>query len=262
MGDRVHPRCDTPPHPGAVIPAAHSKAQPLPEPAPSSYVIKVPKEQILRVPTPETERKFKEYTRRSRRRGRSCCRRCLCWFTGVVLLLSLALAATAGILYLVYRPKLPKYSVEGLSIKGFTLKPEENASPEFVVTVRAENPNKKISIDYRGGSSVEVSYSGAGLAAGSWPTFFQGPRRVDVFQSALKGSDVRLSSPIYSELEAQQRGRQVPLLIRTKVPVRIKFGVFTTWTITAKVRCTVVVDGLTENSKIVSSSCRGRVKIW
>ncbi|CAA6654466.1 unnamed protein product [Spirodela intermedia] len=191
------------------------------------------KEQILRVPTPETERKFKEYTRRSRRRGRSCCRRCLCWSP----------ASSSSCLSPSPQPPLPKYSVEGLSIKGFTLKPEENASPEFVVTVRAENPNKKISIDYRGGSSVEVSYSGAGLAAGSWPTFFQGPRRVDVFQSALKGSDV-------------------PLLIRTKVPVRIKFGVFTTWTITAKVRCTVVVDGLTENSKIVSSSCRGRVKIW
>lgn len=257
MAERVHPRCDTPPHPAAAIPAAPAKAQK----APSAYVIKVPKEQILRVPTPDTERKFKEYTRRHRRRRRSCCCRCLCWLTGVALLLSLALAATAGILYLVYRPKLPKYSVENLSIKGFTLKPEQGTSPEFVVTVRAENPNKKIGIDYRGGSSVAISYSGVDLATGAWPTFYQGPRRVDVFQAALTGSVVHLSSPMYSELEAEQRRRQVPLQISTKVPVRIKFGAVTTWTVTAKVRCAAVVDGLTASSKILSSSCRARVKI-
>jgi hypothetical protein len=46
-------------------------------------------------------------------------------------------------------------------------------SPEFDVTVRADNPNDKIGIYYRKDSSVEVYYSDVRLCNGVLPVFYQ-----------------------------------------------------------------------------------------
>jgi hypothetical protein len=46
-------------------------------------------------------------------------------------------------------------------------------SPEFDVTVRADNPNDKIGIYYRKDSSVEVYYSDVRLCNGVLPMFYQ-----------------------------------------------------------------------------------------
>uniref|UniRef100_A0A1D1YA03 Uncharacterized protein At1g08160 n=1 Tax=Anthurium amnicola TaxID=1678845 RepID=A0A1D1YA03_9ARAE len=268
MSERVHPGGDTPEHPAAA-PGSPSKQQhpPPPEPEekikspPGTYVIQVPKEQIFRVPTPETARRFKEYTRRGGRGRRSCCC-CLWWTTGTLLVLSLALAAAAGVLYLVFRPRLPKYAVDGVSVKGFNLTSGNPVlSPEFDVAVRVENPNNKIGIRYRSGSSVAVSYSGVDLCSGGWPVFYQGPRNTTVVRTSLTGSGIRLSSAMDRELAGEQGRGEVPLVLTARVPVRIRVGAVTTWTITVKVRCDLVVDSLTASSKVVSTSCGVKVEI-
>lgn len=268
MSERVHPEGDAPEHPAPAASGSPSKELHLPpprpdeknQPPPGTYVIQVPKEQIFRTPTPETERRFKEYSRRGGRRRRSCCC-CLWWVAGSLLVLALALAATAGVLYLVFRPRLPKYAVDSVSIKGFNLTSGSILSPEFDVAVRAENPNMKVGIHYRRGSSVVVSHAGVDLCNGAWPAFYQGTRNVTVVRTALTGSGIRLSGAMRSELVAGQGQGKVPLEVRARVPVRVKFGAVTTWTITAKVRCDLTVDKLAANSKVVSASCGVKVKL-
>ncbi|MQL69886.1 hypothetical protein Taro_002158 [Colocasia esculenta] len=268
MSERVHPAGgDTPKH-QAAAPGSPSKelhlAPPRPDeknqPPPGTYVIQVPKEQIFRTPTPETERRFKEYTRRGRGRTRSCCC-CLCWVTGVLLVLALVLAAAAGVLYLVFRPQLPRYTVQSVSVRGVNLTADATLSPEFDVVIRAENPNKKVRIHYRGGSSVVVSHSGVDFCRGSWPSFYQGTRNVTLMRTALTGSGIRLSGAMRGDLVAGQGRGEVPLEVRARVPVRVKFGAVTTWTITAKVRCDLTVDKLAASSRVVSASCGVKVKL-
>lgn len=230
-----------------------------PKSPPESYVIQVPKDQIYRVPPPENAHRFESYARRSSRRGRrSCCCCCLAWTAALLLFLLVALAAAAGILYLIFKPKIPKYSVDGLAVKGFNLSTAAAAatlSPEFDVTVRADNPNEKIGIYYRSGSSITVSYDAVSLCQGVWPTFYQGKRNVTVFETSLTGSGIRLSDAMQEALVTAQRRGEVPLEIDLKVPVRVKFGAVTTSTITVNVWCDVTVDKLTADSKIVSKSC-------
>ena len=247
MGDRVHPG---------------SESQPA-TPTPRSFVVKVPKEQILRVPSPETEKKFKEYTRRGKRKqGSNRCCRGLFWVGGSFLVFSILLGSVAGILYAVYRPRNPIFSIESLSAKLHTVQSGVAISPEVVLTVRAENPNKKIRIDYRGGGTAAIFYSGVQLCSGGWPAIFQGPGRVDVFQASLTGSNIKLSRSIADELQAALQRREVPLQIRSRVPVRIKMGALTTWTITFKLRCSLAVDSLAESSKVISRSCRVGVDVF
>ena len=50
------------------------------------------------------------------KRRRSCCCRFMCWTLSILLILIIAIAITIGILYLVFRPKLPKYSVDQLQL--------------------------------------------------------------------------------------------------------------------------------------------------
>lgn len=275
MADRVHPT----PTPNAEEKMAAAPADPAaasrqessgspksfaekPKPPPGTYVIQVPKDQIFRVPPPENARRFEAYTRRARRQRRGCCC-CLAWTGALLLFLLFALAVAAGILYLVFQPKVPKYSVDGLAVKGFNLSSATtnlaSLSPEFDATIRADNPNKKIGIYYRSGSSIAVSYDGVNLCDGVWPTFYQGKRNVTIFQTALTGSGIRLAAAMKDALVTAQSRGEVPLKIDIKVPVRIKFGAVKTWTITVKVRCDLTVDKLAADSSIVSKSCSVKV---
>ncbi|MCD7455381.1 hypothetical protein HAX54_027997 [Datura stramonium] len=204
--------------------------------------------------------RYESLTKRKPRR--SCCCRCLCFTFSVLIVLVISLGITAGVLYLVYRPEAPKYSISSVNIKNFNFTASSKISPEFDISVRAENPNNKIGIYYRKGSSVTVVYSGVDLSTGALPTFYQPANNVTVFQTALKGSNVILGSAVKSTLRNEQSKRKVPFKVNIKAPVKIKIGAVKTWEITVKVNCDVTVDALTVKSKLVSKDCDYSVRLW
>lgn len=269
MADRVHPR-DSPPE--SPLPSSHNSgevgiptkppqpASPKPLPPPGTYVVQVPKDQIYRYPPPENSRRYESLTKRKPRR--SCCCRCLCYTFSLLLILIIALGITAGVLYLVFRPEAPKYTISGIAIKNFNLTPSSSVSPAFDVTVRAENPNNKIGIYYRKGSSVTVLYSDVNLSNGEFPAFYQPTNNVTVFKTPLKGSNVLLGSAVRTALRNEQKQGKVPFRVNIKAPVKIKVGAVKTWEITVKVKCDITVDALTEKSKIVSNDCKYSVRLW
>ncbi|CAK9165721.1 unnamed protein product [Ilex paraguariensis] len=271
MADRVHPK-DSPPvtgEPGATLSEASAVApskpvQPPPEkpvpPPPGAYVIQVPKDQVYRYPPPENARRYQSLTRKKSQR--SCCCRCLCWIFGLILLFVILIAIAAGVLYLVFRPEAPKYTVEDIAIKGMNLTSSSPLSPEFDVTVRAQNPNNKIGIYYLTGSSVKVLYTDVNLCNGALPAFYQPSNNITLFQTVLKGPSIVLASSVKSGLVNDQRQGSVPFRLNIKAPVKIKVGSVKTWKITVKVKCDVTVDSLTAESKIVSKDCDYSVKLW
>ncbi|KAF8403506.1 hypothetical protein HHK36_011610 [Tetracentron sinense] len=263
MADRVHPR-DSPTSGENTTTAPEKPTSSMPEkpiPVPGTYVVQIPKDQIYRLPPPENAYRYKKYTSREKRRSGCCC--CLCWILGLITLLIILIAVAAGVFYVVVRPKAPSYSVEKVSIRGFNLNSSGlTFSPKFDVTVRAENPNKKIGIYYRKGSSVTVSHSNVKLCTGSVPAFYQPSKNVTVFETALKGSEIELTSQVHDALTEEQNGGMIPLGLDLKVPVRIKVGSVKTWTITVKVNCDITVDKLTEDARIVSKNCDVDVKPW
>lgn len=267
MADRVHPKASSPEATSPRPPQSPSNSNPPtpenPVPPAGTYVIQIPKDQIFRHPPPENARRYQKYSGRKPRRSGCCC--CLCWFLGLAALLIFLLALAAGIFYLVIRPKALSYSVEDISITGFNVSSAASTasiSPEFDVTVRADNPNKKISIYYEEDSSVKVYYSDVDLCNGVLPAFYQPPKNVTVFQTALKGSGVVLTSGMKETLVNQQREGNIPLKLKLKAPVKIRVGSVKTWTITVKVSCDLTVDKLTAESKIVSKDCDFSVRLW
>nr|POF03065.1 ndr1/hin1-like protein 13 [Quercus suber] len=271
MADRVHPRDSPPPQPpvSANDETSSESSEPMltlatrpnpcpdkPVPPPGTYVIHIPKDQVYRVPPPENANRYQALTRKSKTRRRPCCR-CLCWSLGILAFLLALLAVSAAIFYLVVKPRSPNYSVDAISVSGLNLTAADAAastaslkvSPEFDVTVRADNPNDKIGIYYEPKSSVEIYYDDPS-------------NNVTVFETALKGSGVVLTSTVKNSLlQAQSQGK-VPLLLTVRAPVKIKVGSVKSWTITVKVDCDITVDSLTANAKIFSKDCHYGVKIW
>lgn len=269
MADRVHPHDSFPPNPEAPkdavsipIPDPDPLEKPLipeeksgkPLQKPGTYVtVQLPKDVILRVPPEENAKRYQQLSKRKNRRS-SCCGCCRCLLISLLLLL-LALGITAAVLYLVFRPESPNYTVENVAIKGFNLTSPSPISPEFDVAVRADNPNKKIGIYYEKGSSVEILYGGAALCTGSLPVFFQPANNVTVFTTAAKANGVNLTSSILKGLADAEKNGAVPLTLKLIAPVKLKLGAVKTWKFAVKVTCDITVDKLTAASKIVSKKC-------
>lgn len=277
MADRVHPRDSSPSSPEFKPPAPsspeHHPRPPqspmkppdsLPDksvpPLPGTYVIKIPKDQVYRVPPPENAKRFEKLSRKKPRRSAFCC--CFCWFLGLLLTLVILAGIAAAVLYLVFRPKAPKYSIDSISIKGFNLSSSVPLSPEFDVTVRADNPNGKIGIDYRSGSSVNIFYDDVKLCNGKLPVFYQPSNNVTLFVTALKGSGIELASEVHKALVDGENKGTVPFKVKIRAPVKIKVGSVKTWKMTVKVNCDVSVDKLKSNAQILSKDCDYGVDLW
>ncbi|XBH68987.1 NDR1/HIN1-like protein 13 [Aegilops tauschii subsp. strangulata] len=282
MADRVHPM-QSPPHPASPLPppdqedaaaaTAATETTPLhptlygpPAPPPGTYIVQIPKDQVLRVPPPDRASRYKSLAERPVRRRRL--RRAFFGTCGAVLFLALAAAVFVGTVYLVFRPRAPAFSVASLSIRGLDVAalPPSSLSPELDVALRADNgANRKVGVDYRGAGEVAVSYSGARLAAGQWPAFHQAPRNVTVFSTTLRGTGVSFSDEQRKQLAAEQAARAVPLTVEARVPVRLRFGkVLRTWTVDVKATCQVTVDKLAGEAAAANRGCRVKVRpfLW
>lgn len=197
------------------------------------------------------------------KKRRSCLRRCLCWTFLFILILTVAIAATAGILYLVFRPKLPKYSVSKLQVTQFNLSDDQSLSAALDVTITARNPNKKIGIYYEGGSRISVLYSGTKLCEGALPKFYQGHRNTTELVVPLAGRTENATTLIEEVQTELNNTGYVPLNLRVRQPVRVKLGKLKLFKIKFRVRCSLTVDSLSPNNdiRIRSSSCKFKLKL-
>lgn len=192
-----------------------------------------------------------------------CCCRCLCC---TLLAIVLLVAATAGVLYVVFDPKIPKYSVDRIRVSGFSARSDMTVDATFDVTVNARNPNKEIGIYYRDGSDLSAWYAGERLCTGSFPAFYQGHRNTTVLHVLLTG-ETRMWSELLAELLPQQQQQQqqtgmIPLTVGGDVPVSVRVGKMKLWKMTFQIRCNLVVNSLSTSDDISvrSNSCQFKLK--
>ncbi|CAH2065603.1 unnamed protein product [Thlaspi arvense] len=198
-----------------------------------------------------------------RKKRRSCCYRCVCYTICLLLLLVVAVGATIGILYLVFKPRLPDYSINRLQLTQFVLNQDSSLSTAFNVTITAKNPNEKIGIYYEDGSKITVWYMEAKLSDGSLPKFYQGHGNTTVIYVEMTGQTQDASGLMATLTDQQQRTGNIPLRIRVNQPVRVKLGKLKLMELRFLVRCGVFVDSMTTNNviKIQSSSCKFKLRL-
>ncbi|KAL6507264.1 hypothetical protein OROGR_023459 [Orobanche gracilis] len=196
------------------------------------------------------------------RKGSNCCKKCLCWTISLLLLQIVILGILAGVGYLVFRPEIPKYSVDSITVTRFNLNSDNSLSTGFDVNITARNPNKKIGIYYESGSHLRVLYRGTQLCEGSLPKFYQGHRNTTLLAVALAGQAGDAAGLLQS-LQTEQQTGSIPLDLRGRVPVRIRLGRLKLMEWKFLVRCRLVVDSLAADNviRIRDNSCRFRFRL-
>ncbi|CAI9780467.1 unnamed protein product [Fraxinus pennsylvanica] len=193
---------------------------------------------------------------------RSCLCKCICWTISLLILLLFILGATIGILYLVFQPKLPKYSVDNLRITDLTLNFDLSLYVRFNVQITAYNPNKNIGIYYEKGSHLSVWYKDTNLCQGSIPRFHQGYQNKTVLNVVLSGQN-QYGRTLLEALQEQQQTGRIPLDLKINEPVSIKLKTLKLMKVKIVGTCKLIVDSLSTSSiiSIKASTCNFGIKL-
>ncbi|XP_002976870.2 NDR1/HIN1-like protein 6 [Selaginella moellendorffii] len=190
-----------------------------------------------------------------------CCR-CLC---STLLAIIFALGIAALVIWLVLRPKAPKYTVQDVRINALNVTSgSRSVDTDIVLGIRAENPNKRITIKY-GGIHTRVFFLGTQIGAGSIAPFTQPRRNVTVVSAPIRGSGVLVSQPTASSLRASVDRSSIPLVVDVNVRAKIKTGSASTFWFRVRVRCAIRVSSPASpgGARMLSKNCKRRGgKFW
>uniref|UniRef100_A0A7N0TKY6 Late embryogenesis abundant protein LEA-2 subgroup domain-containing protein n=1 Tax=Kalanchoe fedtschenkoi TaxID=63787 RepID=A0A7N0TKY6_KALFE len=204
-------------------------------------------------PPPPYHRNVPRY--QSKRKSNNYCLKCICCCYCVILLIILILAAAAVYFLTVARPQVPTYKVESLDVASFDAQMDFSLYAEFVVTVRAENPNAHIAFVYGEDSSLVVEFQDSVLCSGKLPAFYQGYQDTSIMKIVLKGKSTFGSGLQEALMDSRHAGR-IPLLVMVRVPVVVEVLKVRLQQIYVLMNCTLVVDRLMPRTKpqILSSN--------
>ncbi|KAJ9549468.1 hypothetical protein OSB04_022011 [Centaurea solstitialis] len=170
--------------------------------------------------------------RRNRRRSRRGCF-CLCCFWSIlILILLLLIAAVAGcILYLLYHPHRPTFSIAALKISEFNLTTAADDTTHLTsalnLTISTRNPNKKIQFHYDPIAITCLSHETL-IANGSFPDpLVSGPNNVSVIRSSLYANSMLLDTETVNQLRFHINNKKKPglplkILLDTSAQVKIE----------------------------------------
>ncbi|KAL2937689.1 NDR1/HIN1-like protein 6 [Bienertia sinuspersici] len=185
----------------------------------------------------------------------NCCMRCICCVYCLLFILILIFATGIVLTYTFYKPKIPIYKLQDLSVTAFSMQPDLSMNAELEVTVTAENPNTKIGFIYGKDSSIVVSFEDSILCSGKVPSFHQGHENVTTIKIPLSGK-TKFSPDLSKALTADQDQGRIPLLVQVIVPVTVVMETLPLRQFQLHVSCHMTVDNLRPDKKpqILSST--------
>ncbi|CAL0319354.1 unnamed protein product [Lupinus luteus] len=243
MEERIPPP-PPPPHPQPYEPSS-PKLQ-VPYIGPGTYVVQVPKDQIYRIPPPENARIAESYRNSpGRDKKRSCsCWCCVCLIIFFVILIIIG-ALVGGLFSIVLKPKSPRFSIQRFQLKNST-------QPIYNITLKVNNPNSNVGINYKEGGGVSLSLKQREIASGAYPSFFQAHDNSKEFRLALKASKGGLPKEVDKSMSNKKKKVNVKFTLSIKVHAQMKMWSFHSGTITYDVTCQVKVDTLAKNTQVIT----------
>ncbi|GMP54488.1 hypothetical protein CsSME_00019650 [Camellia sinensis var. sinensis] len=179
----------------------------------------------------------------------NCCLKCICCCCCFIILFLLILVSLVFYFYTFYKPQMPSYQVQGLTVQAFSLQPDFSLVSEFLINVKADNPNDHIGFIYGKDNSVVVAYEDSTLSSGKLPSFHQGHNNATMMNVLLKGKS-EFGSGLQEALMQNRNSGKIPLLVLVKVPVSLILAEIPMRHFVVFVNCSLVVDNLSPNKKI------------
>ncbi|KAM7259296.1 hypothetical protein ACFE04_015037 [Oxalis oulophora] len=166
-----------------------------------------------------------------RRHSRSFCKVCCFWSFLVLLLLALLAAISGSILYLLYHPHRPEFTVNSLRISRLNLTVNSDSSVShlstlFNLTVTSKNPNSHITFKYDDFIiTCTTSNSDVFIGNGSIPAFVSGNKNQTSFRTIISGDMSNIDVDSVTTLRSDMKKRNgVPLKLQIDTKVVVKIG--------------------------------------
>eukprot|EP01018_Ginkgo_biloba_P003947 Gb_13977 [translate_table: standard] len=189
---------------------------------------------------------------------------CCLWFTIILVVLILLLGIAAFVLWFIYRPHTPKFSVETVQITRFNVTKNSHLNSEVILQIKARNPNKKITFFYDQ-TSVKVSSNDVDLVDGSFPGFFHGRKNTTILKTDLKTQNLALEASDAKTLKSDQSKGKISLDVHMDTHLRFKMGKWKSHKIRIKVNCNGVSAPISNTKKPsapkqLDSKCKLKLK--
>ncbi|XP_077216694.1 late embryogenesis abundant (LEA) hydroxyproline-rich glycoprotein family [Tasmannia lanceolata] len=203
-----------------------------------------------------------------RPRRRNCCCLCFLWTILFFLALIFLAAIASAVIWVLYRPQRPSFSVSALRLSSFNLS-SSHLSSHLDLNISARNPNKKL-IFFYDPISISVSSNSVDVGDGTFPSFIHGTKNTTVLIASISTVNRDLDSGSVSSLQSDlKRNNGLPLEIELDTKVRVKMGGLKTMRVRIRVSC----DGINapvpkgkSTAMAVSSDLKCkvklRIKIW
>ncbi|KAL4560047.1 hypothetical protein LXL04_032195 [Taraxacum kok-saghyz] len=201
---------------------------------------------------------YRPHPHRSRR---SCYCYCCLWIIFIILLSAIICALASGVLYFLYRPHRPSFTISSLRLSQFNLTSSNQLTTRFDFTVVARNPNKKI-VFYYDPVPVSIHSQGVDVGDGLIPGFVSAKKSTTTLRTFVRGQSVVENGEFKSDLKK----KSLPLKIEMGAKVKVKIGSRTT----KRAHVRVVCDGIKaavptgESVRMPDAKCKVdlRIKIW
>ncbi|KAK4767317.1 hypothetical protein SAY86_015067 [Trapa natans] len=165
-------------------------------------------------------------------------RRRICGAIAILLFLA---GLTALIVYLVYRPHKPQFSVIGAAVYNLNTSAPPLVSATMQFTIAARNPNRRVSI-YYDRLSAYVSYRNQAITLPlALPPLHQGKRTTVAVSPVLGGTAVPVAADVANGLAVDEAYGVVGLMVVVMGRLRWKAGAIRTGHYGLYVRCDVMV---------------------
>lgn len=146
------------------------------------------------------------------------------------------------IIWLVLRPHKMSYSIENSSIHDYNLTNNNHLNANFKFTLRAYNPNKRVSI-YYDYIEVKLFFNSQPIAFNNIvEPFYQPHRNVTHLNVSLPVNDVAIYGDIARDFKTQRSGGEVEVEMKIKAKIRFKVGAWKSGHRKLKILCTPRVN--------------------
>ncbi|CAN4120405.1 unnamed protein product [Withania somnifera] len=155
------------------------------------------------------------------------------------------------IIWLVLRPHKILYSIENSSIHNYNLTNNNHLNANFNFTIRAYNPNKRVSI-YYDYIEVKLFSDSQSIAFNNIiQPFYQPHRNVTHLNVSLSVNDVALYEDIAHDFKTQRSSGNVEVEMKIRAKIRFKVGKWKSSHRKLKILCTPRVN-FSNSRKILS----------
>ncbi|XP_022777220.1 NDR1/HIN1-like protein 13 [Durio zibethinus] len=171
---------------------------------------------------------------------RSCCCSCCLWTTVAILLLILLAAIAGAVLYVLYRPHRPTFTVSSLKVSTLNITSASKLDTNINLNITAKNPNKKLVYIYDPITISLITNDGIDIGDGSLGSFVHGTKNTTLLKAAIT-SNQELDDTSAGKLKtALKSNNGLPLKINLDTKVKAKMGALKT----PKLRTRVVCEGI------------------